>query len=159
MPVSGGAALIGSDGRLIGIGSLFTQLAIQGFGNLPCNVFIPIDLLPPILDDLIAIGRPKKTPRPWLGISAEETHGRVFITRVTPGGPSQKSGLQPDDLILKVNGKAVEGLSDFYRKVWALGNAGVKVTLKILKGSEIRDYTVRTGDRYQYLQLKPKRMI
>jgi S1-C subfamily serine protease len=155
----GGAALIGSDGRLLGIGSLLTQLPIKGFGSLPCNVFIPVDLLPPILDDLIAFGRPKKPARPWLGINAEEAHNRVFITRITAGGPAEKAGLQPADLILKVNGKAVEGLADLYRKVWALGNPGVDATFSLLRGTEIRDITVQTGDRYKYLRLKPKRMI
>lgn len=150
----GGAALIGPDGRLLGIGSFFTQLAIEGLGSLPCNVFIPIDLLPPVLEDLKAIGRPRKPPRPWLGVSAEEAHGRVFITQNTAGGPAEKAGLQRRDLILKVNGRPVEGLSDFYRKVWALGHAGVVITLGILRGTEIRDITLRTGDRYRFLQLR-----
>jgi S1-C subfamily serine protease len=155
----GGAALIGPDGRLLGIGSLFVQIPIPGVGSLPCNVFIPIDLLPPILDDLIASGRPKKPARPWLGISAEAAHRRVFVERVTPGGPAEQAGIQPDDLILKVNGKAVEGLADFYRKVWALGHAGVEVSLSILKGTEIRDITVRSGDRYKFYQPPPKKTI
>jgi S1-C subfamily serine protease len=155
----GGAALIGADGRLLGVGSLFTNLAVQGLGALPCNVFIPIDSLPPILKDLQTIGRPQRPARPWLGINAEEAHGRVFITRVTKGGPAEEAGLQPSDLILKVNGKTVEGLSDFYRKLWALGDAGVEVVLNILKGTEIRDLSLRSGDRHQFLQLKPKKTI
>ena len=155
----GGAALISPEGRLLGIGSLFTQLAIQGLGSLPCNVFIPIDLLPPILEDLIAVGHPRKPARPWLGINAEEAHGRVFITRSSSGGPAELAGLRPGDLILKVNGKAVDGLSDFYRKVWALGSSGVKVTLTILRGAGIRDLTLSTGDRSKFFQLKPKKTI
>jgi S1-C subfamily serine protease len=155
----GGTALIGRDGRLLGIGSLFTQLGIPGLGSIPCNVFIPIDLLNPILDDLMAVGRPRKAPRPWLGINAEEAHGRVIITRVTTGGPAEKAGLQPGDLILTVNGKAVNGIADFYRKVWALGNAGVDVPLSILQGIRIRDLIVRSADRYQFLMLKPKKII
>jgi S1-C subfamily serine protease len=153
----GGAALIGPDGRLLGIGSLFTQLPIPGVGSLPCNVFIPIDLLPPILDDLVTAGRPKKPRRPWLGVSAEAAFRRVFVTRVTPGGPAEKAGIQADDLLLKVNGKAVEGLAEFYRNVWALGDAGVEVTLSILRGTEIRDITVRSGDRYEFLQQPPQK--
>ena len=155
----GGAALIGPDGRLLGVGSLFAQLPIPGVGSLPCNVFIPIDLLPPILDDLIAAGRPKKPARPWLGISAEAAYRRVFVARVTPGGPAEQAGIHTDDLLLKVNGRAVEGLGDFYRKVWALGNAGVEITLSILRGTEIRDITVRSGDRYKFLQQPLKKTI
>ena len=151
----GGAALIDRDGRLMGIGSIYTQMTIQGLGSIPCNMFVPIDLLNPILSDLMTRGRSREAPRPWLGLNAEETHGRVFITRVTSEGPAERAGLQPEDLILTVNGKTVNGLADFYRKVWAVGNAGVDVSLGILRGSQIRDITIHSTDRYQSLRLKP----
>ena len=155
----GGAALIDRDGHLLGIGSLYTQLLIQGLGSIPCNIFVPIDLLKPILNDLIEKGRPRKAPKPWLGISAEEAHGRVFITKVTSGGPAEKAGIQPGDLVLSVKGKGVEGLADFYRRVWALGDSGVDVPLSVLQGMQIREITVRSADRHQFLKLKPKKMI
>jgi len=155
----GGAALIGRDGRLLGIGSLFTQVIIPGLGSIPCNMFVPIDYLIPILSDLMTTGRSSKAPRPWLGVYSEEAHGRVFVTRITAGGPAERAGLQPGDLILTVNGKAVKGLADFYRKIWSLGNAGVDVPLSILRGIQIQNITVRSADRYQFLLLKPKKMI
>jgi len=154
----GGAALIDHDGKLVGIGSLLTQILIPGFGSISCNMFVPIDLLNPILPDLITTGRSRKPPRPWLGINAEEAHGRVFVTQTTSGGPSEGAGLQRGDLILSVKGIAINGLADFYRKVWALGNAGVDVPLSILQGTRIRDITVRSADRYQFLILKPKKI-
>jgi S1-C subfamily serine protease len=154
----GGAALIDRDGQLLGIGSLFTQIVIPGFGSIPCNMFVPIDLLNPILTDLIATGRSRKEPRPWLGINTEEAHGRVFVTQITPRGPAEGAGLQRGDLILSVRGIAVNGLADFYRKVWALGNAGVDVPLSVLQGTRIRDITVRSADRYQFLIPKPKQI-
>ena len=154
-----GAALIGPEGELLGVGSLFTQLTVPGLGLLPCNVFIPIDLLKPILDDLIATGRSKQPARPWLGVNAEETRQRVFITRITEGGPAEEAGLQADDLILTVNGKAVMGLSDFYRKLWEAGSAGTEIKLGILKGIEIKEISVRTGDRNRFLLMKPKKTI
>jgi len=155
----GGAALIDRNGRLVGIGSLFTQVMIQGFGSIPSNMFVPIDLLHPILSDLVARGRSREAPRPWLGLNSEEAHGRVFVIRVTPGVPAERAGLQPGDLILTVKGEAVKGLGDFYRKVWALGNAGVEVPLGILRGIEIRNITVRSADRYQFLMLTPKKIL
>ncbi len=155
----GGTALIDREGQLLGIGSLFTQLTIQGIGSIPCNVFIPIDRLHPILDDLILKGRSSKAPRPWLGINAEEAHGRVFITRVTKGGPAERAGLKVSDLILTVHGEPVNGLADFYRKVWSLGQAGISVPLSVLQGTQIREIRVNSGDRYQFLQLKPKKLI
>lgn len=158
-PNFAGAALIGRDGRLLGVGSLFTQVLIPGLGLIPSNVFVPIDLLKPILSDLIASGRPREAPRPWLGLNADEAHGRVFVTQVTAGGPAERAGLKPGDLILQVKETPVKGLADFYRRVWALGSSGVEVPLRILQGSEIRDLKVHSSDRHQFLRLKPKKLI
>lgn len=155
----GGAALVGREGQLLGIGSLFTQIMIQGFGSIPCNIFVPIDHLKPILSDLIAKGRSLEAPRPWLGVNVEEAHERVFVIQVTPKGPAEEAGLKPGDMILTVDGKAVNGLADFYRRVWALGNAGVDVPLSVLQGIRIRDIKVRSIDRYQFLRLKPQKGI
>ncbi len=154
----GGAALIDRNGELVGIGSLLSQVAIPGFGIIPCNISVPIDLLPPILNDLITKGRPQKAPRPWLGVNAEEAQGRVFITRLTPGGPAEKGGLKIGDLILTVKGKKVDGLADFYRKVWALGDAGVEVPLAILRGIQVQEINIRSSTRYQFL-LKPEKIL
>jgi S1-C subfamily serine protease len=154
-PEYGGAALIDRDGKLLGIGSIFTQLVVSGVGSFSCNMFVPIDLLKPILADLIATGRSRETPKPWLGLSAEEAHGRVFVLRVRSEGPASQAGLQPGDIVLAVNKKAVKGLGDFYRKVWALGSAGVDVPLSVLQGIQIRDITVHSADRSQYYRLTP----
>ena len=149
----GGAALIGPDGSLLGIGSIFTRITIADFGTATANVFVPIDLLLPILDDLKTHGRSGRPQRPWLGVNSEESHGRVFITRILPGSPGEKSDLRVDDLILKVDQQPVMGQGDFYRKLWSLGNAGVKVLLTILRGTEIKEITVTSTDRYQLLKL------
>jgi S1-C subfamily serine protease len=151
----GGAALIGREGQLLGIGSLFTQVVIGGIGAIPCNMFVPIDLLIPILADLISTGRSKEPVKPWLGLNAEESHGRVFVIRVSPGGPAEKAGIQTGDVILTVKGIPVKGLADFYRKVWALGSAGADVPLSVLQGIQIRDLTVHSGDRYDFFGTKP----
>ena len=154
-PNFGGAALIGRDGRLLGIGSLLTHVPVPEVGSMLCNIFVPIDLLHPILEDLMA-GRARKAPRPWLGISSDEAHGRVFVTQVTPGGPAERAGLKEDDLVMAVNGKAVTGLADFYRKVWALGDAGVEVVMTVLRGTETREVKVRSADRNRFLLRKPE---
>ena len=158
LPNFGGAALVGRDGRLLGIGSLETMVSLAGVGSTSCNIFIPIDLLHPILQDLMA-GRRRKAPRPWLGINSEETHGRVFISRVTAGGPGEQAGLEKDDLIIAVKGREVRGLADFYRKVWALGEAGVEVPMTLLRGTQFREMKVRSVDRNQFLRLNPGRPI
>ena len=147
-----GAALINSDGHLVGIGYLFSQLKIADQVAVPANMFVPTDLLKPILSDLKLSGSSKIPPRPWLGIRTEELYGRLIVERVTSGGPSEKAGIQTGDIILAVNNQDVQGMADFYRKVWALGKAGIDVPLRILQGIQIRDIVVHSTDRIQYLQ-------
>lgn len=152
----GGAALMDSDGQLLGIGSIFTRLALPGIGMVPCNMFVPIDLLKPILNDLIATGRSAEPAQPWLGLHADENYGRVFVIRVASGSPAVKAGIKSGDIIVTVGGKAVESLADFYRKVWARGNAGVDIPLGVLQGTRISDIVIESADRNQYLKLQPK---
>jgi S1-C subfamily serine protease len=156
-PNFGGAALVDRDGKLVGIGSIYTSFVMEGIGVIPCNMFVPIDPLKPILTELMSEGRPKKPSKPWLGLNVDESHGRIFAIRVTSGGPSESAGIQPGDIILTVDGKAVNGIADFYRSVWSLGSAGIDVKLSILQGAEIRKITIRTADRYQFLKLSPKK--
>ena len=106
-----------------------------------------------ILSRLIATGSSGEPPQPWLGLQIDEVHGRLFVRRVTSGGPAEKAGLGLGDIILKVDQKAVQGLADFYRKVWALGKAGVEVPVAVLQGIEIRDIVVRSVDRDQYYRI------
>jgi S1-C subfamily serine protease len=150
----GGAALIGPDGSLLGVGSIFTQVAFSGYGAIPANMFVPVDLLKPILDDLKTEGRSRQPQKPWLGVHTEESHGRVFVTRLMPGGPGEKSNLQAGDIILKVNQDPITGQADFFRKVWALGSAGIKVPLSILRATQIKEIIVNSIDRNRLL--KPK---
>ena len=147
-----GAALINSDGHLVGIGYLFSQLKIENQMVMPTNMFVPIDVLKPILSDLKLSGRSKLPPRPWLGVRTEEFYGRLIVERVTPDSPSEKAGIKSGDIILAVNKQDVHGMADFYRKVWALGKAGVDVPLRILQGIQIRDVVVHSIDRNQYWQ-------
>ena len=150
-PDYGGAALVDEGGRLIGVGSILTRFHIESVGWVPCNMFVPIDLLKPILADLIASGTARRPPQPWLGLHGEDVQGRVFVTRVSDKGPSAAAGLKPGGIILSVKGNPVNGLADFYRQVWALGEAGVPITLRVLKGDRIEEITVHSGDRRQYL--------
>jgi S1-C subfamily serine protease len=156
-PNFGGAALIDRNGQLLGIGSIFTQINVAGMGVIPCNMSVPIDLLKPILADLIKTGRSSEPPQPWLGVHANETHGRVFIMRVTPGGPAAKAGVKAGDIVVAVNQKPVKELAEFFRQIWATGPAGVKVTLSILQETQVRDISVLSADRYRFLKVSRQR--
>ena len=149
----GGAGLLGPDGRLLGIGSLFVSDAAEG-RHLPGNMFVPIDALRPILADLLEGGRASKPARPWLGVYAEELRGRVIVNRVASYGPAAAAGVETDDIILAVKGAPISSLAAFYREVWRLGEAGVEVPLTVLRGSGLREIAVTSGDRYDYLKLK-----
>lgn len=153
-PAWSGAALIGRDGRLVGVGSLIVPDATGTGDNLPGNMFVPIDLLPPILGDLLADGRSSAPGKPWLGVTAAESGGRVVVARVTAGGPAEKAGLQKGDVIVSVDGQAFSGLADFYRKVWAVGRAGVSVPLDVVQDNATRRIEVKSMNRMDYLKLK-----
>ena len=147
-----GAALIDREGKLLGIGSLIVREATADEPKLPGNVFVPIDLLKPILTDLVREGHRTGPARPWLGVSADEIQGRVLVTRVSPDGPADQAGLQAGDIILAVGEAAVTSQADFYRKLWGSGSAGDDVVLKVLQGTQIRDVKVHSMDRQQYFR-------
>jgi len=154
-PAFAGAALIGRDGRLLGIGSISTRLTLSGYGQVSGNMFVPIDLLKPIRKALVATGRSQYPVRPWLGVYLEESYGRLIVTRVAEDGPAEKAGLQPGDIILAVNSEPVSTLADCYRRIWAIGNAGVEVPLEVLKRVRVQYLKVRSADRHQYLYIQP----
>ena len=153
-PAWSGAALISREGKLIGVGSLIVGNATGGSEKTPGNMFVPIDRLSPILGELIADGRIAGPGRPWLGVNAEELHGRLFVSRVTPDGPAAKAGIRRGDLIVGVNGEAPKSLADFYRKVWAQGGAGVNVPLDVLQDNQLRRLEVKSINRLDHLKLK-----
>jgi len=153
-PAWSGAALIDRAGKLVGIGSLIVGDAVGGGEKTPGNMFVPIDRLPPILADLIASGRIPGPGRPWLGLNAEELRGRLFVSRVTPGGPADKAGVKRGDVIVGVKGEPPKNLADFYRKVWAQGDAGVSVPLEVLQDSAVRRVEVKSINRLDHLKLK-----
>jgi S1-C subfamily serine protease len=153
-PAWSGAALIDRAGKLVGIGSLIVGDAVGGGEKTPGNMFVPIDRLPPILADLIASGRIPGPGRPWLGLNAEDLRGRLFVSRVTPGGPADKAGVKRGDVIVGVKGEPPKNLADFYRKVWAQGDAGVSVPLEVLQDSAVRRVEIKSINRLDHLKLK-----
>ena len=147
-----GAPLISSKGELLGIGSLVVPDAAGQGTQSPGNLFVPVDLLKPILDDLLADGRRKGPARPWLGMNADEVRGHLFVSRVSPEGPAERAGVRDGDIVIAVGGEAVSSLADFYRKVWARGEAGVEIPLRVLQGAQVKDIAVRSIDRVAYFR-------
>lgn len=140
-----GAGLIGQDGDLLGVGSL--SLARQTrTGQSPLNMFVPADLLPPILDDL-AQGRASGPARPWLGALTQEVGETLVVVGVSPGGPAARAELRAGDAILALGGAPFSDQADFYRKLWALGAPGARAELTVLREGDVFDLSVRTMDR------------
>lgn len=149
-----GAALIGREGKLVGIGSLIVGDTGGDGSSVAGNMFVPVDLLPPILGDLIADGRASVPAKPWLGVNAEDVGGKLVVGRVTPQSPAEKAGLERGDVIFRIAGSTPRNLADFYRKLWALGRAGAVVPLEIERGSDIRKFDVPSMSRLDHLKLK-----
>ncbi len=150
-----GAALINKEGELVGIGSLFVMDAMTPGERLPGNMFVPTDLLRPILDEMIETGRQKAGRRPWIGVNTAEDEGRLRVLRVSTGGPADKAGVRPGDIILAVGGEKFRDLPDFYRKLWAAGEPGVEVGLTVLQGADVRTIRVHSIDRQDFIRRKP----
>jgi len=147
-----GAALIDRDGKLLGIGSLIVREATGDDSKLPGNVFVPIDLLKPILADLIREGHRAGPARPWLGVAADEMQGRLFVTRVSPDGPADRAGVSVGDIILGVGTEPVRTQAQFYERVWNRRHAGDEVPLKVLQGLDVKEIKIRSIDRVEYFR-------
>jgi len=153
-PFWGGASLISDKGELIGIGSLFIQHSRDGEMPFDGNMIVPIDLLKPILNDLLTFGRVNKAPRPWLGTMIAEAEERLLVGGVIPDGPSSSSGLEPGDILSAIDGHPVEDLPTFLRLLWSTGDAGAVVTLTILRDDKILEMQIKSADRNDFL-LRP----
>lgn len=140
-----GAGLIGPTGDLIGIGSLWMEQQ-SGGETTPLNMFVPAELLPPILDDLMR-GKPARPPRPWLGVLSQEIQSHVVIFDVSPGGPASRAELRRGDIVHRLAGRKVADLASFYRQLWALGPPGVIAPLTIQREHDVFEVEIRTADR------------
>jgi S1-C subfamily serine protease len=129
-PNWGGTGLISDRGELIGIGSLQLERERDHKPEY-VNMVVPIDLLKPVLDDLRKFGRVNKPARPWLGMYSTEIDDRVVIVGVSAKGPAARAELKAGDVILAINGEKIASQASFYRKLWALGPAGVDVPLTV----------------------------
>jgi S1-C subfamily serine protease len=150
-PNWGGTGLISDKGELIGIGSL--QLERERAGKAEhVNMIVPIDLLTPVLDDLRRFGKVNRPARPWLGMYSTEIDNRVVVIGISGEGPAARAELKAGDVILAVKGEKVTSQAGFYRKLWALGSAGVDVPLTVHHEGVTFDVTLASTDRTRLLK-------
>ena len=150
-PQWGGAALIGAEGKLLAIGSLLVQEKIDA-GMLQGNMFVPIDLLEPILEEMLKYGRPKRPARPWLGMYTTEAGDKLVVAGLAAGGPADRAGVKVGDLILEVAGEKPSSLADLWRRIWRLGPSGTDVPLKLMRKSALVDVRLHSADRNDFLK-------
>ncbi|MGA1067034.1 MAG: S1C family serine protease [Alphaproteobacteria bacterium] len=151
----GGTPLLNTDGEILGVGSLFVPDAASEGSFSPGNMFVPINLLKPILDDLIQYGRRQSDIKPYLGITSEDFAGSVVVRRVREGGPAFNAGLRPKDVITAVNGVPVSTLQKFYTVIHGSGSAGIKINLSVKRQNQPLEFTLKSIDRLDLLT-KPK---
>jgi S1-C subfamily serine protease len=154
-PSWGGAALVDEDGALLGIGSLKLEMS-QGGTSSAINMVVPINLLRPILDDLLTRGKVDKPARPWLGAITAERNGDVVVVSVAPNGPAEKAGLKGGDVISEIRNEEVGGLADFYRQVWKSGEAGAEIPVRVLREGRETWLRVKSANRENFLK-RPQR--
>jgi S1-C subfamily serine protease len=150
-PNWGGTGLFSNRGELIGIGSL--QLERERDGKPEhVNMVVPIDLLKPVLEDLRKFGRVNKPARPWLGMYSTEIDNRVVVVGISAKGPAARAELKTGDVILAVKGEKITSQTAFYRKLWALGPAGVDVPLTVYHEGVTFDVVLTSIDRTRLLK-------
>jgi S1-C subfamily serine protease len=150
-PNWGGTALISNRGELIGIGSLQLEREREGKPE-HVNMIVPIDLLKPILDDLRKFGRVNQPARPWLGMFSTEIDNRVVVVGISAKGPAARAEIKTGDVILAVKGEKITSQTQFYRKLWALGSAGVDVPLTVYHEGVTFDVVLTSTDRTKLLK-------
>jgi len=151
-PFWGGCGLIGTDGKLMGIGSLILQ---QGDGRgrrLDMNMVVPIGHLAPILKDLLTYGRVNRPARPWLGMYATESEDTIVVGGLASGGPAEQAGVRVGDKIVSVNDDDVPDLIGLWRRVWSSGSAGAEVKLHLKRDGQDRRINVRSQARTNFLK-------
>lgn len=142
-----GAPVFNQRGELLGIGSLYVGDASGEGRELPGNMFVPVDLLKPILAELQRTGISKPSRRPWLGINSREAGGQVQVVRVSRDGPAEAGGVRAGDVVLAVDGTRVASLEQFYKKVWARATPEAPVTLTVQQGDDVKTITLQPVDR------------
>lgn len=150
-PEWSGTALVDEAGQLVGIGSLLLQEKV-GDDTVDGNMFVPTDLLEPILEDLLRTGRSRQPPRPWLGMYTADTQSRLVVSGLATGGPAEQAGVQVGDLVVAVGGERIASLPELYRHVWRLGPAGTTIPLTLSRGGTPVQVGVRSADRHDLLK-------
>jgi putative serine protease PepD len=112
-PGNSGGALVDCSAQLVGINTAAAAVPNSAGGSIGLGFAIPIDLAKGIADELISTG---KVSRPDFGMQVQELaqpnagSAGLFVTSVVSGGPADRAGLRPGDVITKVDGDPAQSI-------------------------------------------------
>ncbi|HEY3146104.1 MAG TPA: DegQ family serine endoprotease [Dongiaceae bacterium] len=113
-PGNSGGALVTTDGKLVGIN---TAIYSQSGGSIGIGFAIPSNIVKAVVD---AEANGGKLVRPWIGVTGEalsadiaeslgfDKPGGVVVKELFPGGPADKAGMKPGDVLTAINGRDVQ---------------------------------------------------
>lgn len=148
-----GAGLFDEDGQLIGLGSLLVPDVFGDSKPMPGNLYVPLNELKPQLVELLRNGKRNGPAQSWLGISSQAVRGGgLMVQRVTPESPASQAGIQAGDVLVALQGRAIDNLPDFYRQLWTWGPAGSKLEITVKRLGQEKKIQITTGDRTQSMK-------
>ena len=151
-----GAGLFNSRGELVGIGSLVVAEAraepVDDGQRMPGNMFVPTDLLRPILAELRMRGMSSASRRAWLGVNCVEQAGVLHVVRIAGDSPAEAAGLRVGDRITAIDGTAVNTLDTLWTRLWSGGPPEREVTLEIERNGARQNVGLRSVDRAQAIK-------
>lgn len=150
-PGNSGGPLFNMKGEVVGINS---QIYSRSGGFMGISFAIPIDVAMDIQGQLRSTG---KVSRGRIGVVIQEVTQELAesfglskaqgaaVNAVEKGGPAEKAGIEPGDVILKFDGKTVTSSSDLPRVVGAT-RPGAKVSIQVWRKGVTKDLTVVIGE-------------
>ena len=150
-PGNSGGPLYNLNGEVVGINS---QIYSRTGGFMGLSFAIPIDVAMDISNQLRAVG---KVTRGWLGVVIQEVTKELadsfglpkvqgaLVANVEKGGPAEKAGLEPSDIILKFDNKDVKTSTDLPRLVGAV-KPGSRVNVQVWRKGATKDLAVAVGE-------------
>ena len=149
----GGAGLFNGRGELVGVGSLVVSDALGSEApRVPGNMFVPIDLLKPILAELRERGNSARSVRAWIGLNCVEQDGVIRVARISEDSPADVAGVLPGDRILRIDGTEVTRLELLWKTLWAGASPERAVTLEIERDGGRQTLTLQSVERAKTLR-------
>ncbi|MHC5067464.1 MAG: Do family serine endopeptidase [Planctomycetota bacterium] len=151
-PGNSGGPLVGLDGTVIGVNSAIYS---RSGGNMGIGFAIPIDMARTIVDQLIESG---DVQRGFLGVNIQDLDDDladalglddakgVLIPQVLPDSAAAAAGVEVGDVVIRLDDDAVTSAGDFRNRI-ALRTPGSTVTLRVIRGGDVRDIEVTLGSR------------